>query len=278
MAMNLQLRKFDMAKIKPWNTIVLIGKRYTGKSFLTRDILFHMKHIPLGTVISATEDVNPFYADMIPSLCIHGEYKPEIVAKTIERQRGVVMKMNEEIKAKGGSEIDPHAFLILDDCLFDSSWTKNTLIRYLFMNGRHLKILFLITMQYAVGIPPALRTNVDFVFIFRENIMRNRKNLYECYAGMFPSFEAFCMVMDQCTENFECMVIVNNAQSNKLEDQVFWYKATSHGSFRTCAPSIWELSERHRAAAAAGGGDEGAFDSSGFRKRSGPTISVKKTG
>ena len=31
--------------------------------------------------------------------------------------------------------------------------------------------------------------------------------------------------MDQCTENYECLVISNNAKSNKLEDQIFWYKA-----------------------------------------------------
>ena len=35
----------------------------------------------------------------------------------------------------------------------------------------------------------------------------------------------FFQVMDQCTENYECLVINNNAKSNKLEDQVFWYKA-----------------------------------------------------
>jgi hypothetical protein len=31
--------------------------------------------------------------------------------------------------------------------------------------------------------------------------------------------------MDQCTENFECLVINNNAKSNKLTDQIFWHKA-----------------------------------------------------
>ena len=98
-------------------------------------------------------------------------------------------------------------------------------VRSLFMNGRHFKIMFIITMQYALGIPPNLRTNVDFVFILRENFVNNRKRLYDHYAGMFPTFEMFCQVMDQCTENFECLVINNNAKSNKLEDQVFWYKA-----------------------------------------------------
>ena len=95
-------------------------------------------------------------------------------------------------------------------------------------------------MQYCMGIPPNLRTNVDYVFILRENIVSNRKRLYEQYAGMFPNFEIFCQVMDQCTENYECLVIHNNAKSNKLEDQVFWYKAIEHKNFRVGAPEFWE--------------------------------------
>ena len=145
----------------------------------------------------------------------------------------------------GGTNIDPSAFLILDDCLYDSSWIKDPNIRSLFMNGRHWKILFIITMQYALGIPPSLRTNIDYVFILRENYVSNRKRLYEHYAGMFPSFEIFCQVMDQCTENFECLVINNNAKSNKLEDQVFWYKASDHDDFKLGAKEYWDYAEQN---------------------------------
>ena len=80
------------------------------------------------------------------------------------------------------------------------------------MNGRHWHILFIITMQFPLGIPPNLRTNIDYVFILRENIVSNRKRIYEHYAGMFPDFDKFCQVMDQCTENYECLVIHNNAK------------------------------------------------------------------
>ena len=274
--MDLALRKFDLSKIGKESTVVLVGKRRSGKSVLTKDLMYHMRHIPIGTVISGTEDVNPFFSDAVPSICIHNEYRPEIVVKVIERQKAVVTKWYTEVKTVGTSSIDPHSFLIMDDCLFDASWTKDTVIRYLFMNGRHLKILLLITMQYAMGIGPVLRTNVDYVFIFRENIMQNRKRLYECYAGMFPTFEAFCSVMDQCTENFECLVIVNGAASNKLEEQVFWYKAEVHGPFKVCSPSVWELSERQKAAGEGGRG--AAYDPSGFKKKSsGPALTVRKT-
>ena len=104
-------------------------------------------------------------------------------------------------------------------------------------------MFFIISMQYPLGIPPNLRTNIDFIFILRENIVANRKRIYDNYAGMFPTFEVFCQVMDQCTENFECLVIDNTTKSNKLEDTVFWYKAETHGNFRICLQQYWDISK-----------------------------------
>lgn len=243
--MEIQLKKFDIRNITDDKVVVLIGKRDTGKSFLCKDILYHHQHIPVGQVISGTEAANDFYGKIVPRLFIHDEYKPVIISNLLKRQKTLVQKMNDNIKGSGRTTIDPKAFLILDDCLYDNSWVKDKNVRSLFMNGRHWKILFMITMQYALGIPPNLRTNIDYVFILRENYVSNRKRLYEHYAGMFPNFEMFCQVMDQCTENYECLVINNNARSNKLEDQVFWYKASPHGDFRIGANKFWEYSDNN---------------------------------
>lgn len=237
--MEIQLRKFDMNQIKDDKVVVLIGKRETGKSFLCKDLLHHHKDIPCGQVISATESANSYYGKMVPPLFIHDEYTPAIIANVLKRQRMMIDKIN------SNANIDPRLFLLLDDCIYDQSWVKDKNVRSLFMNGRHFKILFIITMQYALGIPPNLRTNVDFVFILRENFVNNRKRLYDHYAGMFPSFEMFCQVMDQCTENFECLVINNNAKSNKLEDQVFWYKADPHEDFRLGAQEYWDYASQN---------------------------------
>ena len=239
MATNLQLRKFDMSSIPEDKVVVLIGKRETGKSFLVRDLLYYHQDIPIGSVISGTEAANNFYGNIFPKLFIHGEYNGGIINNYLKRQKMVVNLINKDRNNNIDSNIDPRAVLILDDCLYDSSWTKDTNVRSLFMNGRHYKTMFIITMQYALGIPPNLRTNIDYVFILRENYVSNRKRLYEHYAGMFPSFEIFAQVMDQCTENYECLVINNNAKSNKLEDQVFWYKADNHEDFVLGAPEFW---------------------------------------
>ena len=237
--MEIQLKKFDISQIKDDKVVVLIGKRDTGKSFLCRDILYYHSDIPVGQVISGTEAANQFYGELVPKLFIHDEFNTEIVANMLKRQRMMVEKRN------SGENVDPRAFLILDDCLYDNKWTKDVCMRSVFMNGRHWKLLFLLTMQYALGVPPNLRTNIDFVFILRENYVSNRKRLYEHYAGMFPTFEMFCQVMDQCTENYECLVINNNAKSNKLTDQVFWYKAEPHPPFKIGGDQYWKYSEEN---------------------------------
>jgi hypothetical protein len=248
--MNFQLRKFNMEMItarcdidsRKSPMMVVIGKKDTGKSFLVRDILHTThRHFPVGTVISATEAANEFFQNMVPSKFIHDKYRPEIVQNVIKRQATIKAKRNEDKKNRGGSSsIDPRAFLILDDCLYDAkSWINEESTRFVFMNGRHIDLMTIITMQYPLGITPNLRTNVDFVFILRENILGNRRRIYENYAGMFPTFEMFCSFMDQCTEDYECLVICNNVSSNRLEDQVFWYKAADHPPFRMFDQSLW---------------------------------------
>jgi hypothetical protein len=276
--MTLELKKFDMKNIsfKPNENkgpvVVLIGKRDTGKSFLVRDLLYYQQDIPIGTVISGTEEGNGFYEKMVPKLFVHNEYNTAIIENILKRQRTVLKQIKKEIETYKRTTIDPRAFVILDDCLYDNTWARDKMMRLLFMNGRHWKVMLIITMQYPLGIPPTLRTNIDYVFILRENYIANRRRIYENYAGMFPTFESFCQVMDQCTENYECLVINNNSKSNKLHDQVFWYKADNHGDFRLGSKEFWELSKGLKDE-----DEEEQYDPNNVKKRgAGPKISVKK--
>jgi len=276
--MTLELKKFDMRSIsfKPTENkgpvIVMIGRRDTGKSFLIRDLLYCHQDIPIGVVIAGTEEGNGFFGKMVPRLFIHNEYNTAIIENVIKRQKTVLRQVKKELEQFKRTTIDPRAFIILDDCLYDSVWTRDKMIRLLFMNGRHFKCLFLISLQYPLGISPNLRTNIDYVFILREPYISNRKRLYESYAGMFPTFESFCQVMDQCTENYECLCLVNNAKSNKLTDMVFWYKADAHNDFKLGNKEFWELSKDIPS-----DGEEEAYDPQSSRKKNqGPPIQVRK--
>jgi len=276
--MTLELKKFDMKAIsfKPNEmkapVCVLIGRRGTGKSYLVRDLLYYHQDIPIGVVVAGTEEGNGYYGKMVPKLFIHNEYNTAIIENILKRQKTVLKQIKREIETYKKSNIDPRSFVILDDCLYDGTWTRDRMMRLLFMNGRHWRIMLIITMQYPLGIPPTLRTNIDFVFILREPYISNRKRIYENYAGMFPTFESFCQVMDQCTENYECLVINNSSQSNKLSEQVFWYKAESHNDFKLGSKEFWELSKDINS-----DDEDEMYDPNNVKKRGqGPKINVKK--
>ncbi len=238
--MKLELKKFDPSCIKSDSVIVFIGKRNTGKSYCMKDTLSYHKDLPVGIVISPTEVANNYFEKFIPNMLIYDEYEPTIIKRFVDRQININKQKNDQLKKFGSSDIDNRAFLILDDCLYDKTWPTDKNIRSIFMNGRHYKIFFLITMQFCLGLPPILRANIDYVFIFKNNLIKEREKLFNHYAGVFNDFNTFCTVMDKCTEDYECLVIDNKIQSNKLEDQVKWYKA-KEVNFKLCNPELWNL-------------------------------------
>ena len=230
-AVTINIKKFDMKRIMDNCVVVYIGKRRTGKSVLLTDTLYHKRHIPVGIVMSGTEEGNSYYQQYVPDLFIYNEYKTEVVENVIERQKHMV-KTNKD---------KSNAFMLLDDCMYDKKMIRDKCMRGIFMNGRHWNLMFMLSMQYCMDLSPDLRANIDFVFILRENIIQNREKIYKNFFGIFPTFEMFNQVMNKCTENFECLVLDNTSRSNKIEDVVFWYKAPLRpvGSFKIGAPQFW---------------------------------------
>jgi hypothetical protein len=215
---------------------VFIGKRNTGKSVLVTDIMYHKKHLPAGIVMSATEEGNRHYQQFVPDLFIYSDYDKDAIERVLERQRKLISTTG---KSASG------AFLLLDDCMYDKKYMKDTCIRKCFMNGRHWKIFFMLTMQYCMDLTPDLRSNVDYVFILRENIIQNREKLYRSFFGIFPTFDMFNQVMNACTENYGCLVLDNTSTSNRIQDCVFWYKARVRSNFRVGSPIYWNFHKKN---------------------------------
>jgi len=227
---ELSLRKFDIQKMIKNPICILIAKRNSGKSFLIRDIMSYNREILAGSVISRTDKVAHFYDQFIPGVLIHDTYRSDIIQKIFDRQQ-------KAIEEKWDNK---RVFLIFDDVLSEANvWKKDKLIQDIFFNGRHFNIMFLLAMQTPMGISPNLRSNVDYTFILKTCNHSDRKKLYENYAGVFPSFAIFEKVLDACTENYSCLVIDNTAITNKISDQVFFYKAEEHRDLKLCDESFW---------------------------------------
>ena len=242
--MNIQIKKFDPTSIDPCRICVFIGRRGTGKSQLVTDILYHQRKIPMGVVMSGTEESNEHYQTYVPDSFIYGQYEPEVIKKIITHQQLVVKKMT-PVQKEDFSDPTHSVFMLLDDCMFDNKWTRDKDMRCVFMNGRHYRIFFMLTIQYCMDLPPSLRGQCDYIFVLRENILENKQKLYKHFFGIFPTFDAFNEVLMQCTENYECLVLNVRSTSNKIEDVVFWYKAKVGRKFRIGSPALWEHHKRN---------------------------------
>ena len=231
-ASRLRLKKFDIKKMEDHCTIAMIAKRASGKSFLTKEILYHKRHLPTTVIISKTEKLNKFYGDFVPDIFIYNTFNSNILSRLYERQ-AKISEDNSARRKKGKRTKDDRIMLVMDDCMSSKgSWVKDENILELFFNGRHHHISFILTMQFSLGIPPEMRSNFDYIFLLAEDFISNRKRLYDHYAGMFPSFDIFQQVFTEVTDNYGCMVIDNRVRSKNITDKVFWYKAKKVPEFR----------------------------------------------
>jgi len=221
---KMPIEEFKLEDMCENPSIVMIAKRGSGKSWVCRAILNYYKNIPVGLVIAPTDRMNCFYGNFVPDSYIHYAYKSEIIEKLLRRQELIIEKLREKIIK--GKKIDPRAFIVMDDCLSKKgTWMRDQPISTLLFDGRHYKLMYILTMQYPLGITPELRSNFDYIFLLAEDFITNLKRIYDNYAGMFPSFNAFKNVFAQLTENFNCMVIANRGARKSFSEKIFWYKA-----------------------------------------------------
>jgi len=220
-----QIRELNLDMIRPnsssLNTtlggtkIVIIGKPGSGKSVLIKHLLYAKKHlIPAGVVISGSEETNKFYSTIFPELFIYNTYDKNLIKRLQTRQ-----------KLAKDHVSNSWATIVLDDCMDDPRAFTEPLIRGLFKNGRHWNILAIFANQYVFDFRPEIRTNVDGVFIFREATQTNREKIYKNFASIIPKYELFCKLMDELTQDYTCLYISNQIQSNTWTDCVFYFRA-----------------------------------------------------
>jgi hypothetical protein len=142
---------FKLDSIGPDFTIGAFGKRREGKSFFLRWVLYHLRtKIPRIYVFTNTR-LNGFWQEFVPEDKIFDGYSPGVMHTIIKNQVKIIEWMIAH--PEEGKNINPYVVVVLEDCMSQDLHHVEQL-KDVFYNGRHLKILLMITLQYARGIPP----------------------------------------------------------------------------------------------------------------------------
>ncbi len=156
-------------------TVVIIGRRRSGKTFLARWLMYHLRHrFPAGIVITGTR-LNKFWQNYVPDEFIY-DVEDINMALNSAYARQKLLKEHPEL------EIDNRFFIILDDVMSDKYKIRfSTALSRAFTDGRHYGIFTLIICQDPFGIGPDLRENADLVFAFRQNQQSRKEAIANNY-------------------------------------------------------------------------------------------------
>jgi hypothetical protein len=225
-------------------TILIVGKRHTGKTTLTRDLMFHMKNrLDLVVGMNPTEMGNHNLEFFTPKSFIFHSFDDEKLRHILDWQRRAVANNR-------GRRIG----FIMDDCMSETSGTTNKKkkvmssgdISKVFKIGRHFKIFYICTMQYICDAPPEIRGNVDLLFVFNTTSGLEREKLWKDYFAQFPKFKDFCKVFDACAQGYDCLVLDTRKAASHGDGScaISYYCAKMLDEpFQVGKPVFWKLSD-----------------------------------
>ena len=235
MALHLQPNKFDLNRLKPGATCIMVAKRRSGKSVAIKELMHHFDvkcGIKAGVVCSHSEEVDPYYSNFFPSTYIYSDCA-KMLRKVIERQEKL-LEENERLRQEGKPQKDSRILVVLDDVIDDPTIAKNEDFNNIMFNGRHYNITLIIAVQYVKALPPGARQNFDYIFLFANDIGAEIKKMYDSFAGMFPTEKVFRTVLQTFTKNYQILVLdMTGGPNASLNDKFGVFKANINLSYDT---------------------------------------------
>ncbi len=232
----LQLKKFEPRTIGDDRCVFIVSRRGSGKSFCSKYLCSFKKHIPYGFIMNGTEEATKAYAPMCPDLFIFTKWEPKQVEILMARQKRQI-HANKPLTS---------VFIIMDDIAYDKKIFSDKIFRELIMNGRPLKIYIQVCVQYVFDLNPAIRENIDYLFVFFTPGKVMRKKLYDnFFGGLVDDFATFCSILDATTQNHEALVLDNTKSSSKISDCLFWFKASEVPPFRMGSTGFWSHHDKN---------------------------------
>lgn len=218
--------------------ILAVGQRRTGKTHLLEDLIYMLnKRYDYGIVITPTMNTIKIFQKHMPPCFIYNAFSEHTINSILEAAEttGVPNRM--------------WGFIMIDDCNSDKKELNCVALKKLFNNGRHYLIDVFWGLQYIKDMPAHLRSQVEYVFMFKEKNEDNVRKLYDQFLrSSTDSFSEFKQLFKHITtsKKFTCLVL-DTITSPDVDNQLYKYCAHDHiPSFTIGRPQFYHLNDMYR--------------------------------
>src|SRR3972149_11750339 len=199
-------------------SILFVGPRGCGKTtamidFLTKRTFCNKKEVN-ATMIDPTVEVNPLWKEKFPPGQTYSTFDESVV----DILRGICEKQTEKGKKvhTGGSTLtgpmQTPRIIVADDIQYHGERGVGTFfncepIKNILLNGRWLRILFLVGCQDSRHIPKYLRTQFTWVFLFKNTNLLDQENYWKDFGSTMPKGAFLRLYKSVTTEPGSALVV-----------------------------------------------------------------------
>jgi len=209
MLSNYNIKMLKFSTLKPDTTIVIFGRRHTGKSTIIHYLLYKKSPVVrIPIVFSNTAYHSGEYDGRVPTILIHKKYSEKAVRQIFDYQNELMAKYEGRGK-KRLEMLKNESIVVMDDVTSDEDlWKKNKSFKEVFYEGRHTRVSLIITVHDYVKLPSDLRSNIDYVIITGETRTKRIDNFRDDFwDDRFGDKKKFKHIFDWATAGWKALFI-----------------------------------------------------------------------
>lgn len=147
---------------------VVIGMINTGKTATCRAFIQAQSDPAAGYAIHSAAEYDRRYTDFLSRDSVYDDHEIDT--------SGIIMRITSLPDLQSSPK-----FIIIDDCIWDPAILRGTWFTNLLRYCKSHRITLIVTMPYAMGLPPRITQQLDAVFVLRECHASNRRRIFDHY-------------------------------------------------------------------------------------------------
>ncbi len=216
----MSLLEFDLTDIPENPSIVLAGRRRSGKGILTKDLCysyFRGQKLQSCFLFSPTAEIAINGFSFVPMEYRYTEIDVDVIDRILKRQEYLIKN-----DPRGNYKI----LIIIDDIISSNDAKQQKILDKLFICARHYQISLIVCYQYVKkDFSPIQRDNVDIIFTFQQSNFDNKDALNRQYLSVSDNKKEGLDLINRYATGYQTLVILNTVNSDKYEDFCYFYEA-----------------------------------------------------